>query len=88
MLSEWLTSRLNRLQPEVIVSNRSFLWSFGENEKRALSVQNKLPMIEMPDFAAGSTIADATIIQVASGQEHTAAVTDTGLVLVCGHNQH
>ncbi len=45
-------------------------------------------MIEMPDFAAGSTIADATIIQVASGQEHTAAVTDTGLVLVCGHNQH
>ena len=86
----WLNSRLNRLKPEVLLSNRSFLWSFGDNTKRALAVQNKLPMCELPDLAAGSKleINEGVIIQVASGQEHSAAVTDTGVVMVCGHNQH
>jgi alpha-tubulin suppressor-like RCC1 family protein len=42
----------------------------------------------MPSFAAGSTVEHNTIVQVACGQEHTAAVTDYGLVQVTGSNQH
>ena len=88
LMTTWLNSRLNQLQHSVILSNRSFLWAWGDNRKRALSVQKQADQIEMPDFAAGSSVEADTIIQVACGQEHSAAVTDTGLVLVTGSNQH
>lgn len=42
----------------------------------------------MPDYSAGSYFDESIIVQIASAQEHTAAVTNSGLVLVCGSNQH
>lgn len=37
----WQNSRINKLQADVIVKNQSYVWSFGDNQKRALAVQSK-----------------------------------------------
>ena len=38
LMDEWLNSKLNLLPHDKIRESRSFLWAFGDNRKRALSV--------------------------------------------------
>ena len=58
----WQNSRLNKLQPEVIVKNSSYIWGFGDNQKRALAVQSKSQIVAMPDYSAGSCFDDSIIV--------------------------
>ena len=41
-------SIMNRTSAQFIKKRGLYLWAFGENENRALSVQQKVPQIDMP----------------------------------------
>ena len=88
---KWLESRLNQLPASVIAKNNCFLWAFGDSSKRALSVQQKINQVDIPTVSAipgNKSMLLGQVMMVASGDEHTACVTDKGRVLVVGSNQH
>ena len=82
-----MSSKLNMTPWETFFKKKLFVWAFGDNSKRALSVQNKENTIYMPE-PSSHLEEDGEIVQIVSGNEHTAAVTNYGLVLTVGSNQH
>ena len=75
----------------MIIKNNASLWAFGDSSKRALSVQQKIDQVDIPTVAAvpqNTTGFLGQVTMVASGDEHSACVTDKGRVLVVGSNQH
>ena len=53
-MNKWINDRkasLNRASSSWIVKNGCFLWAFGDNKKRALSVQKKDDIVYWPQVS-------------------------------------
>lgn len=55
LMAAWRQSKFNTLHPQVIQRNNAFLWAFGDNQKRALSVQKKLDVVDTPSVSVINT---------------------------------
>jgi alpha-tubulin suppressor-like RCC1 family protein len=71
------------------------LWSFGQNDKRALSVQKKDAIIHEPRVSLiklksdlQTLCPDDYVVEVATADEHSACVTQNGRIYTVGSNQH
>lgn len=75
----------NLATSETILQSRKFVWSFGENKFGELSHGvHGSAQANQPTPAVGLGKCIAT--QISSGDEHSAIVTTSGKLLVCGRN--
>ena len=100
LLAGWLhdsRSKLNTTSTAYIQRTGSFLWAFGENENRALSVQQKQTQIDWPFYSkiplkeSSNSEEDKDedqLVQIASADCHSAAVTLKGHIYTVGSNRH
>ena len=95
LLPSWMASKLNTKAQQIMKNHGQYLWAFGQNEKRALSVEkNKGDQINSPKVSritlsnSQDRPTDDKVIQVATADEHSACVTQNGRIFMVGSNHH
>lgn len=84
-MEKCMVSWPNKYSLEQIKKYHAFAWSFGQNTKGELGVGHYNEVL-MPERVRG--LPKLRIVYLSSGAKHTGAVTEEGMLWMCGSNLH